>query len=121
MDRKYVDDYIQIISEEILNIPEEKIIEVWNKGKGKMINYIKTIIRINLRSLQSKCFMTMKEAGRIMVSLTDEQWERLEEEGESTYDEQYPLVTGRGRYKQFSFESDPIEIKVVDDDYIQET
>ena len=87
-----------------------------------MINYIKTIIRINLRSLQSKCFQTMKEAGRIMVSLDDRQWEQLEETGESTYSEQYPLVEGRGRYKTFSFETDPIEIKVEDeDDYIQET
>lgn len=121
LDRNYLDDYIGIIWEEILRVPQEKIVDLYTRGKGLLVNYIKTIIRINLRSLQSKCFQIMKEPQKIQVSLDDEQWSRLEDTGESTYDEQFPLVTGSGRYKQFSFESDPIEIKVEDeDDILQE-
>jgi hypothetical protein len=57
----------------------------------------------------------MKEPQKRQVSLTDEQWAQLEETGESTYNEQYPVISGSGRYKQFEWESDPIPIKSADD------
>lgn len=117
MDRAYYWDYLQTIYEIILNIPQEKVVDLFTRGVGLLINYIKVIINAQCTILNEKCYRIHKLPQRFEVSLTDEQWTRLEEEGESTYDEQFPLITGRGSNKQFSFEADPIKIQSAIDLY----
>lgn len=86
MDRMYFEDYVQECWVQILEVPADKILGIWNKGKGKFVNYIKSIIINNIRSTGSHLYNNIRKAKTIECLLDDEQWYRLENTGESEYD-----------------------------------
>jgi len=86
LDRPYFDDYVQEVWLQILSVPHEKMLEIWHRGKGKAIEYIKAIIMNNIYSNSSHLYKNIRFANTIEKTLTDEQWKRLDDDGESEFD-----------------------------------
>lgn len=79
MDAYLYEDFAQNCWLEILQCKPEKIMEVWYKGKGKFINYLKTIIDVQLKSCTNPTYKTIKKFYHEHYLLTDEQWKNFEE------------------------------------------
>lgn len=86
LDRPYYDDYVQEVWVQILEVPHDKLLDIWNRGKGRLVNYIKSIILNNVRSSSSILYKNIRLSRSVERLLDDEQWERLEKTGESEYD-----------------------------------
>lgn len=77
LDRKYTDDYIQECWREILEVPRDKLLGVYIKGKGKFINYIKSVILNNIISGSSHLYKRLREGWRETLFLSSEEWQHL--------------------------------------------
>ena len=86
LDRPYYDDYVQSVWVEILSVPQDKILDIWCRGKGRFVNYIKSIILNNIRSTGSRVYNENKKWRHVERTLTDEQWASLDGTGESEID-----------------------------------
>lgn len=91
LDRVYFEDYVQECWLQILLVPEDKILDIWYRSKGRFINYIKSIVVHNIYSYSSHLYKNIRAAGKVEKFLTDEQWQRLEDTGESEYEETFPI------------------------------
>lgn len=85
LDKPYLDDYIQECWVQILEVPEEKILEIYRRGKGKFTNYIKSIIMHNIKSNSSILFRNIRRDRFNEVYLGDKEWINLEEDGETDF------------------------------------
>lgn len=92
LDYKQIDDYIQSCWEEICKIPEEKLLDIWNKGKPKLVNYIKSLIQNQVHSSCSKTFKENKQWCQVEIPLEDSQWVNLEETGTTKMVQQFPVI-----------------------------
>ena len=127
LDRLYFADYVQECWVQILEVPQDKMMEIWYRGKGKFVNYIKSIIVNNIYSKSSHCFKNIREAGKHEMFLTDEQWIKLDNCGESTFDETFAINDFDNNNTALHFGVDTTPCKVLNDEYritdddIQET
>lgn len=85
LDKPYLDDYIQECWVQILEVPEDKILEIYRRGKGKFTNYIKSIIMHNIKSNSSILFRNLRRDKFNEVYLSDNEWVNLEETGETDF------------------------------------
>lgn len=92
LDYAHVDDYIQSVWEEICKIPEDKLLEIWYKGKPKLVNYFKALISNQIHSGSSKTFKENKHHLHYEIPFEQSQWDELEEYGEAKYTQQYPQI-----------------------------
>lgn len=75
LDRHLIEDYIQEVWVQILEVPPEKMMEIWYKGKGKFVNYIKSIVINQVYSGSSATYKHIKEPNKDMLYLDDAGWE----------------------------------------------
>lgn len=122
LDRAYFDDYVQECWIQILEVPQDKILEIWFRGKGKFINYIKSIIINNIRSSSSHVFNNIRRWRQIERTMTDEQWGALENTGSSEYDITFCINDFDPKTRNFSFHHgyDKEFCKCDDDDRVGE-
>lgn len=81
LDQPYLDDYIQEVWLQILEVPQDKIMSVWRKGKGKFCNYIKSIISNNVISVQSNLYKHIRKDRKNEIYLDDQGWINLDSDG----------------------------------------
>lgn len=91
MDMRYLDDYIQECWYQILSVPHDKLLGVWGKGKGKFVNYIKSIIQNNVVSRQSHLYKNVRACRENDVFLDDERWKSLINKGSTYRTFTYPM------------------------------
>lgn len=75
LDYAQLDDYIQSVWEQICLIPEEKLLEIYRKGKGKFTSYLKSLMD---HQVYSSCSATYKENKKYYfneITLDDKGWE----------------------------------------------
>lgn len=107
LDYPHLEDFTQSCWEEICKIPEEKLLEIYRKGKGKFTSYIKSLIGHQVYSSCSKTFKENKAVYYTEVYLTDEQWDGFIENGETDFDQQFPQIRRDGDLgKRVVFEYD---------------
>ena len=92
LDYQQAEDYIQSIYEEICKIPEDKLIEIYRKGKGKFTNYLKALIRHQVYSSCSKTYRENKLWRQTEIPLEDSQWTNLVENGTTKMVQQFPII-----------------------------
>lgn len=92
LDYQQAEDYIQSIYEEICKIPEDKLIEIYRKGKGKFTNYLKALIQHQVYSSCSKTYKENKQWCQVEIPLEDSQWINLEETGTTKMLQQFPVI-----------------------------
>lgn len=83
MDAILYEDFAQHCWLAILQVKQDRIMEIWKKGKGAFINYLKTVIDIQLKSKTNPNYQTNKHFHHTHCTLSDEQWKHFEE-GERT-------------------------------------
>lgn len=120
LDRPYFEDYVQEVWVQILSVPEDKIMDIWYRGKGKFVNYIKSIIINNVRSTSSHLYSNIRKGRSIERLLTDEQWNALENTGESEYDITFCIndFDPKTRNKSVHYGYDKESCKLVDEEYM---
>ena len=92
LDYQQAEDYIQSIYEEICKIPEDKLIEIYRKGKGKFTNYLKALIQHQVYSSCSKTYRENKLWRQVEIPLEDSQWTNLTENGTTKMVQQFPVI-----------------------------
>lgn len=92
LDYQQAEDYIQSIYEEICKIPEDKLIEIYRKGKGKFTNYLKALIQHQVYSSCSKTYRENKLWRQVEIPLEDSQWTNLVENGTTKMVQQFPVI-----------------------------
>ena len=92
LDYQQAEDYIQSIYEEICKIPEDKLIEIYRKGKGKFTNYLKALIQHQVYSSCSKTYRENKLWRQVEIPLEDSQWTNLAENGTTKMVQQFPQI-----------------------------
>lgn len=103
MDAHLIEDYTQSIWVAILTIKKERMMEIWYHGKGAFVNYLKTVMGIQLKSVCCEAYKTNKHFHHTHISLSEDQWYNLEEGNTTTYYEQaYPVKyqCPSGNYKK---------------------
>ena len=78
-DMIFKEDYIQEVWVQILSVPPEKMMDIWYKGKGKFVNYIKSIIINNVYSASSYLFKNIRADRFNEVYMDDAEWTSMEE------------------------------------------
>lgn len=112
LDYPHAEDYIQSCWEELCKIPESKLLEIWNKGKGRFVNYIKALIGNQIYSGSSKTFKENKSYYFDEVYMDDNDWTSFIEGGEADYDQQFPQIRREGKLSnRVVFEYDRQHIK----------
>lgn len=84
LDRPLEADMLQEIWVQILSIPENKLLDIWYKGKGKFTNYLKSLIINHIRSTTSSTFKNTKGLYQYELYLDDVQWSKFEEANEDS-------------------------------------
>lgn len=122
LDRMYFEDYVQECWIQILSVPQDKMMGIWYKGKGKMINYIKSLIINNIRSSSSILYKNIRQCHQIERTLDDEQWRQLDNTGESEYDTSFCIndYDPSDRHATVHHGYDKESCKVDDDDRVGE-
>lgn len=92
MDAHLIEDYTQSLWLSLLEVKKERMMEIWYHGKGAFVNYIKTILSIQLKSTSSPAYCVNKHFHHTHVCLDDDQWAVFEEGNTlSHYDTVYPV------------------------------
>lgn len=123
LDRNHIEDYIQEVWIQILEVPPEKMLEIYRRGKGKFVNYIKSIIMNNIYSKSSHLYKNVREPYHKEYYLTDEQWQELFNESRTDIDMIFPIHQPTKEREsffdkvQFEHNLEPIstEIKFIED------
>lgn len=116
MDALLYEDYAQQCWIEILKAKPERIMEIWYKGKGAFINYIKRIIDVQLKSIGTENYKINKHFHHTHCMLTDDQWRHFEEgENTSTWIDTFPVkynCPSGNRKKMVKMEHEELPIRV---------
>ena len=117
LDKDYIDDYIQEVWLQILELDEEKIVEIYKSGKGRFTNYIKALIMNNIRSTCSNLYKHIRQPRVNEVYLTDEQWVEMIENDGTEIDMQVAVRDKVNGICVFDYEKDAItsELKLTED------
>lgn len=113
LDYAHMDDYIQSIWEQICLIPEEKLLEIYRRGKGKFTSYLKALIGHQVYSSCSATFKENKEYYFNEIYLDGNEWTNLIEKEETNHPQQFPLINREKGIKpseKVAFEYDYSEI-----------
>lgn len=92
LDRAYIEDYIQEVWEQILRVPPDKILEIYRRGKGKFVNYIKSIIMNNIYSNSSRLYQHIRAGQESLVHLDEVGWKLLESDEDSYATLHFPII-----------------------------
>jgi hypothetical protein len=116
LDRHLIEDYIQEVWVQILEVPPEKLMEIWYKGKGKFVNYIKSIVINQIYSGSSATYKHIKAPNKDMLYLDDEGWKNLTEKSSSIAYLHFPIINRDGDLKnRVSYEFEEINIESLDE------
>lgn len=77
LDMPFIEDYIQEVWVQILQVPQDKFLGLWYKGKGKFTNYLKSIVINNIRSNSSNLYKNIRLDDVNKIHLDDEGWNHL--------------------------------------------
>ena len=83
LDRHLIEDYIQEVWVQILEVPHDKLLEIWYKGKGRFTNYLKSIVINNVYSNSSHLYKNIREGTHELIHLDDTGWKMLENDNEA--------------------------------------
>lgn len=100
LDRRFFDDYHQSVLEELLKM-KDRIYDCYTRGAGLMVNYIKTIVKIQLKSINSNVYKNNRYGSHVEFTLDDNQWSDLIESGSSTYTDSYGESDGEWHGKRY--------------------
>lgn len=117
LDQHVADDMFQETWLQILEVPKDKLMEIWYRGKGKFTNYIKSIITNNLISQSSTVYCKIKRPYTYMVHLTDEGWSRFEDGEKHNKAKVIFPIKGPG-WREIEVGVDTINIKSTHDLYV---
>jgi hypothetical protein len=124
MDAHLYEDFVQTIWVIILSAKQDVVMDVWYRGKGKFVNYMKTIIDINLRGIGSVNYNENKKFHNTHCTLSDEQWNAFEEGNtNSTWTDTYPVkyqCPSGNRKKMVYLEHEDVSISTDYKDLIDE-
>ena len=105
LDYAHMDDYIQSVWEQICLIPEEKLLEVYRRGKGKFTSYLKALIGHQVYSSCSATFKENKEYYFDEIYLDDAGWHQLENDDDVDVTLHFPVINrDNGITNRVSFE-----------------
>ena len=110
LDVKYTEDYIQEVWLQILEVPEEKIMSIWYKGKGKFTNYIKAIIMNNIYSNSSHLYRNIRAGQENVYHLDEVGWKALESDQDTYITHQYPVASKEEWFERAKFETQTIHL-----------
>jgi hypothetical protein len=68
---------------QILEVPHDKLLEIWYKGKGRFTNYLKSIVINNVYSNSSHLYKNIREGTHELIHLDDTGWKMLENDNEA--------------------------------------
>lgn len=124
LDQHIADDMLQETWLQILEVPKDKLLGIWYKGKGKFTNYIKSIIVNNLISNSSIVYNRTKGLYANELYISSDGWHKFEEaETDNSADVIYPIVTDQwcdnGR-RLVEVGIDTIPIKSTEDLYVND-
>ena len=109
LDYTQMEDYIQTVWEQICLIPEEKLLEIYRRGKGKFTSYLKALIGHQVYSSSSATFKENKEYYFNEVYLDDAGWRQLENDDDVEITLSYPVISrDKGLSNRVSFEYEKI-------------
>ena len=109
LDRAYLEDYIQEVWVQILEVPPEKILDVYRRGKGKFVNYLKSIVMNNIYSNSSHLYKNLRAGQHELVHLDDAGWRHLEDDQDVEITLSFPTITKeKGIKDRVSFEYEKI-------------
>lgn len=109
LDRHLIDDYIQEVWVQILEVPHDKLLDVYRRGKGKFVNYLKSIVVNNIYSGSSHLYKNLRAGQKELVHLNDNEWVNLEENEETHFLQHFPVINrdrGVKPSERVSFEYD---------------
>lgn len=112
LDMRYLDDYIQEVWIQILEVPPDKLMGIWRKGKGKFTNYIKSIISNNICSTVSPLYKNIRKDSANEVTLDDVGWDAFSN-GSDTSETitKYPVSNKNGNLEdRVKFEYEKVTI-----------
>ena len=115
LDLPYLDDYIQEVWVQILEVPQDKLLSIWHKGKGKFTNYIKSIIMNNINSDSSILYKNIREPLKPLIHLDECGWDCIANNESATAHLKFTF------FDKGKTETNYEEIKVKSIGYNQET
>lgn len=83
---KYTEDFIQEVWVQILSIPQDKIVDAFQMGKGRLISFVKRIIHNQCISKNSYTYKNIQAYDDRHQSLNDMQWTLLDSEIGNDYE-----------------------------------
>lgn len=92
LDRHLIEDYIQEVWVQILEVPHDKLLEIWYRGKGKFTNYLKSIVINNVYSNSSHLYKNIREGTHELIHLDDVGWKMLENDNEAEAHLTFPVL-----------------------------
>ena len=117
LDQHVADDMFQETWLQILEVPKDKLMGIWYKGKGKFTNYIKSIITNNLISSTSAVYSRIKSPYTRMMYLSDEGWSRFEDgERDNKADVIFPIKGTK--WREIEVGVDSVDIKSIGNLYV---
>lgn len=91
MDANLIEDYTQSVWECILRMKPDYVMNSWKTGKGKFVNLMKCVIDLQLRCA-AQVYKENKQWHHIHTTITDEQWELLENGNRDiTWTDRFPV------------------------------
>lgn len=121
MDANLYEDFAQSCWIQILQCKPERIMEIWHKGKGAFINYIKVVIDTQLKSSDTPTYKVIKHFHHTHHLLSDEQWRNFEEGiDHSTFIDTYPvkfMCPSGNRKKMVTMEHEELPIYIDKSEY----
>ena len=92
LDRHLIEDYIQEVWLQILEVPQEKMLDIYRRGKGKFVNYLKSIVINNVYSKTSHLYKNIREGTHELIHLDDVGWKMLEDNDEAEAYLTFPVI-----------------------------
>ena len=112
LDQHVADDMFQETWLQILEVPKDKLMGIWYKGKGKFTNYIKSIITNNLISKSSIVYRNIKAPYTKMMTLDDSAWKKFERGEEWSTGEVIFPIHGT-KWREIEVGVDTVDIKSI--------
>lgn len=94
LDRNLLDDYIQESWIEILR--NKNLVEIYSKGKGKFVNYIKSIINHHIYSSVSNIYKMFKKYNFTHIGLEYNDLSNLSDYGNLEIETYFPQINREG-------------------------
>lgn len=90
LDRHLIEDYTQECWVQIIS--NKNLVEVYKRGKGKFVNYIKSIITNNIYSSSSQVFKKIKQFNHNHFLLDNSQLSYVSDYGQLEVETKFPVI-----------------------------